>query len=112
MSGAAAIDGIAAGLTGSGLLVLGAYLFAQGLVSSGGGDDEGQDALNELAGGQSYALNLPGGGSVTLDWLAPEALPFFNINFPGELEQARRMAEAAREQRHSTACHASEEGIR
>ena len=41
-----------------------------------------------------------------------EALPFFNINFPGELEQARRMAEAAREQRHSTACHASEEGIR
>ena len=39
-----------------------------------------------------------------------EALPFFNINFPGE--QARRMAEAAREQRHSTACHASEEGIR
>lgn len=77
MSGAAAIDGIAAGLTGSGLLALGAYLFAQGLVSSGGGDDEGQDALNELAGGQSYALNLPGGGSVTLDWLAPEALPFF-----------------------------------
>lgn len=41
-----------------------------------------------------------------------EALPFFNINFPGELEQARRMAEAAREQRHSTACHANEEGIR
>ena len=38
-----------------------------------------------------------------------EALPFFNINFPGELEQARRMAEAAREQTHSTACHASEE---
>ena len=41
-----------------------------------------------------------------------EALPFFNINFPDELEQARRMAETAREQRHSTACHANEEGIR
>lgn len=41
-----------------------------------------------------------------------EALPFFNINFPDELEQARRMAETVREQRHSTACHAREEGIR
>ena len=74
---AEAIDGIAAGLTGSGLMALGAYLFAQGIVTSGGGDDEGQDALNDLTGGQNYALNLPGGGSVTLDWLAPEALPFF-----------------------------------
>lgn len=41
-----------------------------------------------------------------------EALPFFNINFPDELEQARRMAETVREQRHSTSCHAREEGIR
>lgn len=77
LSAAQAIDHIAAGLTGSGLMALGAYLFAQGLVSSGGGDDEGQDAINDLTGGQNYALNLPGGGSVTLDWLAPEALPFF-----------------------------------
>lgn len=77
MTGAEAIDHIAAGLTGSGLMALGAYLFAQGIVTSGGGDDEKQDALNDLTGGQNYALNLPGGGNVTLDWLAPEALPFF-----------------------------------
>lgn len=77
MTGAEAIDHIASGLTGSGLFALGAYLFSQGIVTSGGGDDENQDRLNELTGQQNYALNLPGGGNVTLDWLAPEALPFF-----------------------------------
>lgn len=77
MTGAEAIDHIASGLTGSGRMALGACLFALGIVTSGGGDDEGQDAINDLTGVQNYALNLPGGGNVTLDWLAPEALPFF-----------------------------------
>ena len=77
MSGAEAIDHIAAGLTGSGLFALGAYLLSEGIVTSGGSEDEEQNDLNELIGQQNYALNLPGGGSVTLDWLAPEALPFF-----------------------------------
>ena len=77
MTGAEAIDHIASGLTGSALFALGAYLFAQGIVTSGGGDDENLDQLNELTGGQNYALNLPDGTNVTLDWLAPEALPFF-----------------------------------
>lgn len=77
MTGAEAIDHIASGLTGSALFALGAYLFSRGIVTSGGGDDENQDRLNELTGSQNYALNLPGGGNVTLDWLAPEALPFF-----------------------------------
>lgn len=77
MTGAEAIDHIASGLTGSALFALGAYLFSKGIVTSGGGDDENQDRLNELTGSQNYALNLPGGGNVTLDWLAPEALPFF-----------------------------------
>lgn len=77
MSGAQAIDNIAAGLTGSGLFALGAMLLAQGIVTSGGDESEEQNDLNELTGVQNYALNLPGGGSVTLDWLAPESLPFF-----------------------------------
>lgn len=77
VSGAEAIDHIAAGLTGSGLFALGAYLLSEGIVTSGGSEDEEQNDLNELIGRQNYALNLPGGGSVTLDWLAPEALPFF-----------------------------------
>ena len=90
ISAAQAIDHIAAGLTGSALFALGAYLFSDGWVTSGGGDDENQDRLNELTGGQNYALDLgilpnwikkpfgiQDGENVTLDWLAPEALPFF-----------------------------------
>lgn len=73
---AQAIDSIAAGLTGSALLALGAYLFSEGLVTTGGGDGE-DDEWRELMGHQNYALELPNGTSVTLDWLAPESLPFF-----------------------------------
>ena len=77
MSAAQAIDNIAAGLTGSALMALGALLASKGIVTGGDDPDEKQQAMNDLTGAQSYALNLPGGGSVTLDWLAPEALPFF-----------------------------------
>ena len=77
MTGAQAIDNIAAGMTGSGLMLLGALLAAAGVVTGGAGDDEKQAEWNELTGGQTYALNLPGGCSVTLDWMAPAALPFF-----------------------------------
>ena len=77
MSGAQAIDNIASGLTGSALMALGGLLAAAGVVTGGAGDDENQEDMDNLVGRQTYALNLPGGGSVTLDWLAPEALPFF-----------------------------------
>lgn len=70
------IDEAAAGLTGSGLLALGAYMFASGLVTGSQGDDK-DDKWAELLGHQGYALELPDGTSVTLDWLAPESLPFF-----------------------------------
>lgn len=77
MTGAEAIDRIASGLTGTALFALGAALYSLGAVTSGGGDDENEDRLNDLIGKQNYALNLPGGVNVTLDWLAPAALPFF-----------------------------------
>ncbi len=73
---AEAIDSIAAGLTGSALMGLGAYLFSEGLIRGGSGDSK-EDAYNELLGHQPYSLELPDGASVTLDWLAPESLPFF-----------------------------------
>lgn len=73
---AQAIDEIAAGLTGSALMGLGAFLFASGLVTTAQGDDK-DDKWAELLGHQGYALELPNGTSVTLDWLAPESMPFF-----------------------------------
>lgn len=70
------IDGIASGLTGTGLLALGIYLASQGLLSGGVSGDDKQDEFNKLQGGQDYALSV-GDKTVTLDWLAPEALPVF-----------------------------------
>ena len=87
---AEAIDSISAGLTGTGLMGLGMYMAAQGLIRGRGGDDEKEKEFEELMGHQSYALELPNGKSYTLDWLAPEALPFFiGVNLY-ELIQSRR----------------------
>lgn len=72
---AEAIDNISSGLVGTGLTALGVLMAAQGLVSGGGTGDDKQDDFNDLQGGQDYALNI-GDYSFTLDWLAPEALPF------------------------------------
>ena len=75
LSAAEAIDNIAAGLTGTGLLALGAFMAAQGWVTGGSGDDE-QAELDNLTGEQPYSVTI-GSHSYTLDWMAPEALPFF-----------------------------------
>ena len=72
-----AIDNISAGLTGTGLVALGVFLAAQGLVRGHGEDEEEERKFKEMMGHQAYSLELPNGTSVTLDWLAPEALPFF-----------------------------------
>ena len=71
------IDRAAAGLTGTGLLMLGLYMAKEGILRGSGGDDEKKKKFDELQGHQEYALEMPNGTSITLDWLAPEALPFF-----------------------------------
>lgn len=75
-TGAEAIDAIAAGLTGTGLVALGIFMAAEGLVRGSGGDDDKEKTFEELMGHQAYALEV-GGKSVTLDWLAPESIPYF-----------------------------------
>ena len=69
------IDALSSGLTGTGLLALGFFLAAEGIIL-GGGEDEDESKFLELQGHQQYSLEV-GGQSFTLDWLAPEALPFF-----------------------------------
>lgn len=73
---AEAIDEISAGLTGTGLLGLGMALAYLGIATGGASGDDKRDKFNELQGHQNYALEI-GNRSLTLDWLAPEALPFF-----------------------------------
>ena len=69
------LDRLAAGLSGTALFGLGFLL--SGMVTGGGDEDREQQAFDDLTGHQSYALETEGGLSVTLDWLAPSAIPFF-----------------------------------
>lgn len=71
------IDELSAGFTGTGLVALGALLAKSELLTGGGGDDDKENKFQSLQGKQNYALVLPDGTTVTLDWLAPEVLPMF-----------------------------------
>lgn len=71
------IDEIATGLTGTGLVALGALLSRLEVLIGGGSDDDKENKFQSLQGKQNYALVLPDGTTVTLDWLAPEVLPVF-----------------------------------
>ena len=70
------IDHISSGITGTGIVALGAWLASMGLVS--GGDDENDKIQNfeELQGKQNYALQIDD-YSYTLDWAAPVSMPLF-----------------------------------
>lgn len=71
-----AVDSIASGLTGTGILALGAYLAAEGLLHVRAGDDDKEEAFEKSMGGQDYAIQI-GGKSYTLDWAVPAAMPLF-----------------------------------
>lgn len=73
---AEAIDTISAGLSGTGIMALGAFLASQGLIVGGSGDDDNEAALDKLTGGQNYAIQI-GDKSYTIDWAAPVSMPLF-----------------------------------
>lgn len=69
------IDGIAGGLTGTGIVALGMLFSSLGLAVGGSGDDE-ESWYDKMLGKQEYALEI-GGVSYTIDWMAPACMPFF-----------------------------------
>lgn len=69
------INRISKGLTGTGLAALGIWLSSLGIIT-GGASGEDDDRLNSVTGKQNYSINI-GGRSYTLDWLAPDSIPFF-----------------------------------
>ena len=71
-----AVDSLASGLTGTGILALGAYLAAEGLLHVRAGDDDKEEAFEKSMGGQDYAIQI-GDKSYTLDWMTPAAMPLF-----------------------------------
>lgn len=70
-----AIRHLSKGMTGSSIMVLGAYLFSQGILNGATGDDD-KDSFEESRGKQSYSLNLPK-GTYSLSWLSVANVPLF-----------------------------------
>lgn len=72
---AEALDHLASGLTGTGLVAAGYFLAKMGLLTAGADDDEEQAKFDDLTGKQEYAWMRKDGTNFTLDWLAPECIP-------------------------------------
>ena len=70
------IDKLAAGLTGTAIAALGAYLMSRGVLRVMGGDDKKENEFEKMAGSQDYSIQI-GGHSYTLDWASPSAMPLF-----------------------------------
>lgn len=71
-----AIEDLASGLTGTGIMAMGALLANQGLLTGGANENYDVDTAETEQGAQNYALKI-GNNSYTLDWLAPMSLPLF-----------------------------------
>ncbi len=70
------LQNMSSGLTGCGLMGLGAFMMANGLLSVGFRDDEPEDEYAETTGHQEFAIELFG-YSYTIDWTAPASIPLF-----------------------------------
>lgn len=69
------IDKISAGLTGTGISLIGMLLYQSGLLVGGSGNDK-DERFKDSLGAQSYAITI-GNKSYTIDWLAPSSMPLF-----------------------------------
>lgn len=70
------IEAMSAGLTGTGIMMVGYFLASMGLLSTGADDDDQRKArYDSQMGNQNYALVLPDGSTYTIDWLAPSVMP-------------------------------------
>ena len=74
MSAAEMIDNLAQGLTGTGIMALGAFLASQGLVNGVAPENKKERDFKTAGGWQDYSINLPGGGTYTIDWAGPAVM--------------------------------------
>lgn len=74
MSAAEMIDNLAQGLTGTGIMALGAFLASQGLVNGVAPENKKERDFKAAGGWQDYSINLPGGGTYTIDWAGPAVM--------------------------------------
>ena len=74
ITGAELVESWAKTLTGSGLFIIGWALANMGFLR-GNEEDEDKAAFDELNGYQDYAIVLPNGVNLTIDFLSPAAMP-------------------------------------
>ncbi len=70
------LQNLSSGLTGSGLMGLGALMMANGLLRVGFKDKDPEDEYARLTGSQEFSIELFG-YSYTIDWTAPASIPLF-----------------------------------
>lgn len=75
VTGAQVINSWAKTLTGTGIFGLGMLLNSLGCLTAGPDEDEDKDAFDSMNGWQNYALTLPDGTNLTIDFLTPSAMP-------------------------------------
>lgn len=87
-----ALNNLAKGLTGTGLMALGAFLRSIGKITNGLSDDDDEERYQKLTGEQAYALKLGDGSTYTMDWVGAPVMPLFSgallyDSLSGELEK-------------------------
>lgn len=75
ITGAELVESWAKTLTGTGLFAIGWALSNMGYLRGGPDEDEEKAAFDQLNGYQDYALVLPDGTNLTIDFLSPAAMP-------------------------------------
>lgn len=100
ISGAEAIDKLAAGLTGTAIMTIGYFMASVGMLTAGNGDDDDRKSWydQQMGGSQNYALVLPNGDTLTIDWLAPSVMPLM-----AGAELYKQMADENPDNENSTA---------
>lgn len=73
---AQAIDLMASGLTGTGLMLLGLLLARLGILHGAGDENDREKYYDQMLGTQEYSIDFLG-NNYTLDWLTPVSMPLF-----------------------------------
>lgn len=71
-----AIDELASGLTGTGVMLLGMLAGQLGLMKASGSDSDKEERYDQMLGNQQYSITI-GGTNYTLDWLTPLSMLLF-----------------------------------
>lgn len=68
------IDNISQGLSGSAIFGLGMWLGSNGFINGISPENKKEQSLKSSQGWQNYSINLPGGGTYTIDWGGPSVM--------------------------------------